>query len=119
MSEFLLFIVPLINVRKAKTFLRRTFGFDMHADDPDAEASKSCPVRKNVILIYHVYLLQICNTKPIYTPYVASCGHVFCYYCLAGSLKLEGNRFQCPRCAKQIRSMKRFEVRREKGRGKS
>lgn len=52
---------------------------------------------------------------PIYTPYVTSCGHVYCYHCIAERMMLtvdEGvdSGWECLRCAESVKSADRMEV---------
>ncbi|KAF9247336.1 Pex12 amino terminal region-domain-containing protein [Melanogaster broomeanus] len=52
---------------------------------------------------------------PIYTPYVTSCGHVYCYHCIAERMMrtaddgLESG-WECLRCAESVKSADRLEA---------
>jgi hypothetical protein len=48
----------------------------------------------------------ICQSHPASTPYVASCGHIFCYYCLRSARMAHQlpRLYQCPRCHATITS---------------
>jgi len=60
---------------------------------------------------------------PINTPYVASCGHVYCYYCLCermmrtaderSGVGAGGAQWECLRCGEGVLSVDRLEVRAE------
>ncbi|KIL00589.1 hypothetical protein PAXRUDRAFT_129446 [Paxillus rubicundulus Ve08.2h10] len=51
---------------------------------------------------------------PIYTPYITSCGHVYCYHCITERMmrtadeELESG-WECLRCAESVRSAGRLE----------
>ncbi len=106
-SEFLLFILPLINFERIRALLRRMFhstpaGSAAAAGGAAAGAAggsggaavadllnSSCPV---------------CSLSPITVPYRAEpCGHLFCYYCLAGSRTADRN-YRCARCDQTVTS---------------
>jgi peroxin-2 len=52
---------------------------------------------------------------PIYTPYIASCGHSYCYHCIAERMMRTADEgpdsgWECLRCAESVKSADRFEV---------
>ncbi|KAF7301792.1 hypothetical protein MIND_00744900 [Mycena indigotica] len=52
---------------------------------------------------------------PIYTPYVASCGDVFCYHCIAERImraadEEDGQKWECLRCGQPVESADRLIV---------
>ncbi|KAJ7129522.1 Pex12 amino terminal region-domain-containing protein [Mycena epipterygia] len=52
---------------------------------------------------------------PIHTPYLASCGDVYCYHCLAERMmraadEEEGQKWECLRCGQRIESADRLVV---------
>ncbi|KAL6057891.1 Peroxin-2 [Balamuthia mandrillaris] len=98
-TEFLLFLMPLINVEKLKSSfsrllsLRRRYRSQNNSPEETINNS-SCP---------------ICQAKPANTPYRSSpCGHVFCYYCIKTALMTDGGRYLCPRCGETITSIERY-----------
>jgi peroxin-2 len=53
-------------------------------------------------------------TYPIYTPYRASCGDLFCYHCLAERMMRAGEEKQlwkCVRCGESVRGAERLVIR--------
>ena len=44
----------------------------------------------------------ICGLCPIMNPCKSQCNHLFCYYCLRGTLLTEGGRMRCPVCYEMI-----------------
>ena len=52
---------------------------------------------------------------PIYIPYVASCGHAYCYHCIAERMMRTADEglecgWECLRCAESVKSADRLEV---------
>lgn len=52
---------------------------------------------------------------PIYTPYITSCGHVYCYHCIAERMMRTADEgldsgWQCLRCAESVKSADRLEA---------
>ncbi|KAI6130404.1 Pex12 amino terminal region-domain-containing protein [Pisolithus croceorrhizus] len=52
---------------------------------------------------------------PIHTPYITSCGHLYCYYCISERMMRtvdEGSEvgWECLRCAEHVRSADRWEA---------
>lgn len=52
---------------------------------------------------------------PIYTPYATSCGHVYCYHCIAERMMRTADEglesgWECLRCAESVKSADRMEA---------
>jgi len=93
-TEFLMFILPLVNVDKIKNFVARTFYSPIQgASIPEGV----CP---------------ICKQDPIQTPYMSNCGHVYCYFCIKQNLMMD-SKFTCLRCRTTIASIIRYQVEQE------
>jgi len=91
-TDFILFLFPLINFRRVWLRIKQVGNFfgigkPAHLLD-DFEINKSCP---------------ICGADPIAVPVRASCGHIFCYYCLGATL-MESNNYRCELCSTLILS---------------
>jgi len=87
-TEFLLFLMPLINVEKIKSFINRKFS------TPRSNLflpANSCP---------------ICLADPINSPYISNCNHTFCYFCLKQNM-LADRKYSCPRCGTIITDITR------------
>jgi len=89
-TEFMLFIMPMINVDKMKTLIKKTFSAPHTSTNIDPF---TCP---------------ICTANPIQTPYISNCGHKFCYYCLKVALMTD-RKYTCPICEKHIHTIKRWQ----------
>jgi peroxin-2 len=87
-----MFFLPLVNVQKIKSYISRMFYSPMMAQTSIPEGV--CPV---------------CRSDPIQTPYIANCGHIFCYYCLKQNCMLDA-QYPCPRCGVKVQQLKRIQV---------
>jgi len=53
---------------------------------------------------------------PIYNPYQTSCGHIYCYHCVAERMMRTADEaddelgWECLRCGKEVRDAHRFQV---------
>ncbi|KAJ3152946.1 peroxisome assembly protein (Peroxin-2) [Geranomyces michiganensis] len=91
-TEFLLFLVPLINVERVKNTITRAISGPTTVDLPE-----------------HICAICHAEDRPkttIHTPYITDCGHVFCYYCIKTSIMAD-HSFPCPRCGATIRDIQR------------
>jgi peroxin-2 len=90
-----MFFLPLVNVEKIKNILSRIFYSPIQgASIPEF----ACP---------------ICKQDPIQTPFVANCGHIFCYFCIKQNMMMD-SKFDCPRCRTVVTEIKRFKMEEEK-----
>ena len=90
--ETLVAVIPLINVRRIKSFLEKQIITPL-------VGRKSTPSFTSC---------AFCERPPI-IPSVSACSHVFCYICLAGNVKADAD-FECPACgitqeARQLRRL--------------
>eukprot|EP00455_Lapot_gusevi_P032035 TRINITY_DN3490_c0_g1_i5.p1 TRINITY_DN3490_c0_g1~~TRINITY_DN3490_c0_g1_i5.p1 ORF type:complete len:343 (+),score=34.99 TRINITY_DN3490_c0_g1_i5:135-1163(+) len=91
-SEFLLFMMPLINFAKLRMWMSRAVRWVLRlTTSSDQPILPGCPV---------------CRADPIPSPHVANCGHIFCYYCVRGS-QLAESRFRCPQCDEVVHTIQR------------
>lgn len=86
-SEFLLFILPLLNIGALKKlFIRHIWG----------------PKRKNL----PIDTCPVCLKSPVNTPHVPDCcGHIYCYYCIRSAME-EDSKFTCFCCGKKVNEIK-------------
>ncbi|XP_057370956.1 peroxisome biogenesis factor 2-like isoform X2 [Daphnia carinata] len=82
-AETLMFILPLVNVHRVKSWFSRVV---MLREDTQTNIA----VGKNS-------LCAMCNEVPI-IPQKAECHHTFCYYCLTASLEAVPE-YTCPLCS--------------------
>ncbi|KAI8911931.1 Pex12 amino terminal region-domain-containing protein [Powellomyces hirtus] len=91
-TEFLLFLVPLINIERVKNSITRAISGPVTVDLP-------------------AHICAICHAEDrpkstIHNPYVTNCGHVYCYYCIKTSIMVD-HAFPCPRCGSPVRDIVR------------
>lgn len=87
-SEFLFFILPLVNFQKIKNFMQKTFlprkgGI---VDQSKRELTKCA----------------ICGEWPV-NPQEIGCQHVYCYFCIKSNYKADPG-YSCPLCDMNIPS---------------
>eukprot|EP00698_Gefionella_okellyi_P016138 TRINITY_DN45_c0_g1_i1.p1 TRINITY_DN45_c0_g1~~TRINITY_DN45_c0_g1_i1.p1 ORF type:complete len:331 (-),score=38.61 TRINITY_DN45_c0_g1_i1:31-1023(-) len=87
-TEFLLFLMPLMNVDKFSALIRGWLR-------PGAVASRSPTA------------CVVCASDPARTPCKAACGHVFCYYCVAARTTQDSG-YSCPSCGRAVQSYQRL-----------
>jgi len=91
-TEFLMFVIPLVNIDKLKNILVRSFYSPSH---PSSIPEDACPV---------------CRHVPVETAYLAlPCRHRFCYYCLKQSCMIDSG-FTCTRCGTVITEISRVQA---------
>jgi peroxin-2 len=89
-TEFLLFLMPLINLDRIRSVVRRRFGLGAGA-----------AVAPNV-----AGQCAVCGALPAQTPSVGACGHSFCYYCAAARIAQDA-LFGCPVCGGTVAPLQR------------
>lgn len=116
MTEFLVFVIPLLNLPKWRRvvhdmMLRRR----KSADPGEAMQTRfsSLPIAHCAICIEMSEASSIKATKiQVTNPYVTNCGHTFCYICLVTRRNAIENGSElaerCPRCNCKITSFKKF-----------
>ena len=104
-----MFVMPLLNLPLLRSWLSRALrailgalGLAHHGDGADGDNESegdSGSVTSGCV---------VCAADPIAVPYAASCGHLYCYTCLAGSRLAEPSaRFRCPRCDSAVTEIAR------------
>ncbi|KAK2161299.1 hypothetical protein LSH36_119g08041 [Paralvinella palmiformis] len=98
-TEFLFFILPLINFNKVKNFLTRHLLPSSNVKSSSTRTDldyKECAV---------------CGLWP-YNPQEIGCRHIFCYYCIKSNYAADG-AYCCPVCGQNVPSaehIKRVEI---------
>ncbi|XP_060755740.1 peroxisome biogenesis factor 2 [Neoarius graeffei] len=95
-AEFLIFLLPLINVWKLKTSVSALFSVSDHSN----QKSESVQRRE----------CGICAEWPI-MPHSIGCSHVFCYYCVK-SHTAANVFFTCPKCGAEVTALQpvKFQI---------
>ncbi|XP_062841343.1 peroxisome biogenesis factor 2 [Trichomycterus rosablanca] len=85
-AEFIIFLLPLLNVWKLKAKAFGLFSFsDQSGNQAESSGHSEC---------------AICTEWPI-MPHSIGCGHVFCYYCIK-SRAVADAFFSCPKCRTEV-----------------
>lgn len=89
-ADFLIFLLPLVNVKKLKMNVSSWFVSQerLHGNDSSAIQCKEC---------------AICSEWPI-MPHTIGCPHVFCYYCIKSNYLFDVY-FTCPQCGSEVQEM--------------
>jgi len=142
LQEFLLFFLPIINARKLKRSARKAIlklrelpilpGSLRSGDNESAAVSKGkhaflaedqCAICAEDAATLLPALPSTHNTYPLNTPYVTSCGHTYCYTCVADRMLRAGDEgeeyWECLRCDGHAKYIHRLEERNEEGTGTS
>ncbi|XP_075069783.1 peroxisome biogenesis factor 2 [Mixophyes fleayi] len=94
-AEFLIFLLPLINMQKLKSKLFswcKPIRGSRHVDPSVAVICKEC---------------CLCGEWPT-MPHTIGCAHVFCYYCIKSNY-MSDMYFTCPKCSTQVHSLQPLE----------
>jgi peroxin-2 len=94
-SEFLFFVLPLMNVQLIRNWFKRNLQFLL----PD-KSSYAQSVQRN--------MCSLCEDLPT-QPQIANCGHVYCYYCIAANIKADAN-FPCSVCSQKAHPFCHWKV---------
>lgn len=101
LTEFLLFVLPLINVTRLRQKLAQMF-----TTPPKDGGRLSFLPEKTCAICFdqddgpssaHVHMKTVTN------PYVANCGHIYCYVCIKTKLAEYPDGWFCLRCGQAIR----------------
>ncbi|CAI9741334.1 peroxisome biogenesis factor 2-like [Octopus vulgaris] len=90
-SEFLFFLLPLVNFRRMKSILT----YYLLPQPPPAQPSS--PDSRTMAELTNC---AICDLVP-HNPHQIGCSHVFCYYCISSNF-LADPRYVCPVCKKAV-----------------
>lgn len=95
LSEFLITVMPLVNLARARRFLSRKLFPKAALKQMEDSAQQAC---------------GLCGASPVNLPMRSDCGHVFCYFCIA-SEKLENPKgVPCPHCSSRIVSFEAYRA---------
>ncbi|OBA20490.1 hypothetical protein METBIDRAFT_43498 [Metschnikowia bicuspidata var. bicuspidata NRRL YB-4993] len=122
MTEFLVFILPLLQFRKLMRMLRSFLPkkgnghrFHGYSESPITTNFTSLPISQCAMCIETTEARGIKAASTVITnPCVTNCNHIFCYICLATRLNAIENGNEraegCPRCRLRITSFKQYGV---------
>ncbi|CEP09727.1 hypothetical protein [Parasitella parasitica] len=103
-TEFLLFLVPLINVEKLKMKLMRMLlpkSYLVSSKGYDMLPANQCAICHDSTSRENVPVGQVQNFT-VHNPYETNCGHQYCYYCIQSKLSVFGDEWPCFRCGEKV-----------------
>jgi peroxin-2 len=141
LQEFLLFFLPIINTRKLKRSARKAVsklrGLPILPESLRSDANEGatvstgkfaslaedqcaiCAEDASTLLPAHHLAASGRDQHPLNTPYVTSCGHTYCYTCIADRMLRAGDEgeeyWECLRCDGRVKYTHRLEERIEEG----
>ncbi|PVU92078.1 hypothetical protein BB559_003861 [Furculomyces boomerangus] len=113
-TEFLMFIIPLLNTTRIKSHLTRSIrqavGLPPVYIDPEISSLRNglCPIcyteemdkaKETGIILDEFKIATRCR---ITNGYKANCGHEYCYVCIKKKMSREGTSCSCLRCGNVI-----------------
>ncbi|KAL1006612.1 hypothetical protein UPYG_G00074440 [Umbra pygmaea] len=101
-AEFLIFLLPLVNIRKIKTSMYSLFLTLGLGAGGSGEVRDSPGVLREC---------GVCGEWPT-TPHTVACGHVFCYYCIKSHTIADAYP-SCPKCGAEVGEVKPVKVQME------
>ncbi|GFO34502.1 peroxisome biogenesis factor 2-like [Plakobranchus ocellatus] len=93
-SEFLFFLLPLINFQRIKNSVRRWLGPRVNKEGSGSSGHLKNRTRADLMAC------AVCEQWPI-LPREIGCRHVFCYYCISANVSADPN-FCCPQCDQPV-----------------
>lgn len=127
MTEFLVFILPLLQLSKLKRMASRLIklnslkssSINQEQSKPTSTAYTQLPLSQCAICHEQEdYLTRMSGSKtkaPTYNitnPYITNCNHIYCYVCLAGRFNAIENGNEdaesCPRCRLKLQWFKEY-----------
>ncbi|KAG2235904.1 hypothetical protein INT48_008207 [Thamnidium elegans] len=109
-TEFLLFLVPLINIEKLKMKLMRMLlpkSYLVSSKGYDKLPANQCAVCHDVTTEHSGPIGQVPNFT-VHNPYETNCGHHYCYYCIQSKLSVFGDEWPCLRCGEKVYEIKKY-----------
>ncbi|XP_059145530.1 peroxisome biogenesis factor 2-like [Physella acuta] len=97
-SEFLFFLLPLINFQRIKNTVTRWVGVQR------SNSQGHVRHRTNADLLS----CAVCDQSPV-MPREIGCRHVFCYYCVAANFSADPN-YTCPQCGHPVVSQTNIQA---------
>ena len=138
-----MFFLPIINTRKLKRSARKAMSKlrelpilpgSLRSDNNEGDAvpegkyaslaEGECAIcAEDAATLLPAHPSTSSHIHPIHTPYITSCGHTYCYTCVADRMLRAGDEgdeyWECVRCDGCVKYIHRLEERTEEGTGTS
>ncbi|KAJ2162612.1 peroxisome assembly protein (Peroxin-2) [Coemansia sp. RSA 552] len=117
-TEFVMFALPLVNPARARAWAARAARRVLRLPPPQADPAVA-KLPQNVCAVCFVAARDAgpADARPdadttdacaAVAPYVAECGHRYCYVCIRTRMLAEADQCLCLRCARPVRQIARF-----------
>ncbi|KAI9315692.1 Pex12 amino terminal region-domain-containing protein [Dichotomocladium elegans] len=107
-TEFLLFLVPLINIEKLKLRMMRTLlpkSYLVSSKGYDKMPENQCVICHDNASGAETGPVGQIPDYTVHNPYRTNCGHIFCYYCIQSKVAVFGDEWPCLRCGERVESI--------------
>lgn len=123
MTEFLVFILPLLQLRKLRKMAGKLFGKSKNSLEVQSGNGRFVTAYTNLPVsecaICHDNNNQAAATGgrifpssgPVTNPYISNCGHVYCYVCIAtrfNMIRMNNEDLPCLRCGQRLEWFEEF-----------
>ncbi|KAG0325423.1 peroxisome assembly protein (Peroxin-2) [Podila humilis] len=107
-TEFLMFLMPLINVSKLKRNVKRMLlpAALMSANEHAALPVHICAICHENNTATSTTTQGQASSTVIHSPYITDCGHVYCYYCVKTKMMID-DEWCCLRCGNKVEAIAR------------
>lgn len=126
MQEFLLYLMPLINIDRIRNYIRRRFiprrktsalhpsaSFSISTStstSPTSGTNSASGDESQRRRVVENSVCPACQSAPPNVPYMTNCGHLYCYFCVLLLVHQEGGEADCLLCNSHISQVSRFQV---------
>ncbi|KAL0090999.1 Pex12 amino terminal region-domain-containing protein [Phycomyces blakesleeanus] len=112
-TEFLLFLVPLINIEKLKLRVTRMLfpkSYMVSSKGYDRLPVNQCAIcHDNSSADTHTGAIGQAQDYTVHNPYKTNCGHTYCYYCIQTKVSVFGGEWPCLRCGEKVEDIDKVE----------
>lgn len=110
MTEFLVFIMPLLQIKKIRNTFRKLVAKD-RPQQPKVFPFANLPLSQCAIC--HLQMAGKQDFCLVTNPYITNCGHIFCYICLATRFNAinsgDDDAKPCVRCGEKLEWFEEYE----------
>ncbi|CAO3641615.1 unnamed protein product [Mucor hiemalis] len=110
-TEFLMFLVPLINIEKLKMKLMRTLlpkSYLVSSKGYDQLPVNQCAICHDNSTSENAGPIGQVQNFTVHSPYETNCEHLYCYYCIQSKLSVFGDEWPCLRCGEKVTEIHKY-----------
>ncbi|KAI8990324.1 Pex12 amino terminal region-domain-containing protein [Pilobolus umbonatus] len=115
-TEFLLFLVPLINIEKLKMKLMRTLlpkSYLVSSKGYDQLPASQCAICHDSTSTEKTGPIGQMRDLTVHNAYITQCGHQYCYYCIQSKISIFGDEWPCLRCGEKVTTIEKYIEKKE------